>query len=134
VHERVVHRDRAVAVARGGGRREVGERRAERDADVLDEMVPQVTARPNREIEAGVARERHEHVVEERLPRVDVRAAGAAREVDADLRLARLADDRRHSLNSSTTARGSIAPVYRAIPTTAPDTPPSASARRSFTF
>src|ERR1700691_5993510 len=42
--ESIVHRDRAVAVAGEGRRRETGDRRADHNADILDQVVLEITA------------------------------------------------------------------------------------------
>src|SRR5581483_782987 len=135
VHERVVHGNGPLAIpcrARWG---QQSNGLTNRDPDVFDQMMPQITGGRDVQIESGITRERREHVIQERLTRDDTRfrRSRIARELDPDLdaRLFGLARNRRHSPNSAAAARGSIAPVYRAIPTIAAVTPRSASARTS---
>src|SRR5687767_6949245 len=129
--EGVVHGHDAMAVARAGGGREIRERGTERNTDILDEVMPEITSRLQGDIEARVARKRRHHVVEELEPRGDGRTPFSANDLEAHARLGRLSFDDAHSLNSSAVCQGSIAPVYNAMPTIAAATPRSASARRS---
>ena len=87
------------------------------------------------EVERGVVRERRQHVIQERLAGDDagLRCFGVSRWLDPHLdpRFLGFAGDNGHSPNSEAAARGSMAPVYRAMPTIAAATPRSASARTS---
>src|SRR5690606_14643758 len=84
------------------------------------------------EPEPGIARERGQHVVQERLRRRDGGAAVPGREVEADpdACFIRFPHDSLHGQNSSA-AVASSAPVYSAMPTTTPATPVSARPARS---
>src|SRR5258705_4320540 len=68
---------------------------ADRDADVLDRVMPvdlQVAGRQHLQVEAAVPGQLVEHVIEEREAGADLRGAGAVdNEVDDDRRLLRLA-------------------------------------------
>ena len=81
------------------------ERVSEDEPDVLDGVMAvdlDVAGGTQRQVEHAVARERIEHVRQERQWRVDRPRAGAVeREVDADLRLLRVALDARPTCHSS---------------------------------
>ena len=86
VRERLVHRHRGLAEAADAALvpDRLGEGAAQHDADVLGGVVAvdvQVARRPNREVEQAVPGERHEHVVEEADPAVDL---GRTRAVEID--------------------------------------------------
>src|SRR3954463_16702086 len=90
VHERVVHRDRPVPVARGSFRKDRGQRCAHADRNILDEVVWQVSRGLQTHIESRVSGEGDEHVTQERLPGRPRGIAAARYELAADRRLSRL--------------------------------------------
>ncbi len=112
--EGIVHGDDGVTVACARGRRLLAQSEAERDGDVLDEVVAQVACRRHLEREAGVAGEGSEHVVQEGVGGGDGRggvAILAQSQADAYTRLVRLPGQRCHGPNSRAAAAPSMAPV-----------------------
>ena len=87
-HQRLVQRHHRVAVAADAGAvaQRLGDRRAERDAGVLDRVVAvhvEIALRLDGEVQQAVARQRLEHVVEEADAGLDLRLAPPV-EVDPD--------------------------------------------------
>src|SRR5918999_5819217 len=101
VYERVVHRNGTIAVTSGTLRDQVGQCRANADRYVLDQVMLEVTTGMHPKVEAGVPRQRHEHVVEESGAGIDVRAAGAACQLDADLGFGSFASDDGHKTSKA---------------------------------
>jgi hypothetical protein len=58
VDQRIIHGDRAISVTGDRGRREPRDRRADDDRDILDEMVLEIAACFDFEIQGRIAGER----------------------------------------------------------------------------
>src|SRR5689334_22853937 len=100
-----------MAVARAGRGRVVRERGAERNTDVLDQMVLEIPRRLERKIETRIPRERDHHVVEKAETRRDGCTTVTVVDLEPDTCLRGLALDNAHWENSSAACHGSIAPV-----------------------
>src|SRR5947207_1699214 len=132
LNERVIHCNRLITVTGRAGGSDFRHRSAHSDRHILDNVVLQVAGRLELDIQRRVPGERYDHVIEKGDTGGGLRLAAAEIQLQPDSRLSRLSLHRRHSGNSSATARGSTAPVYNAIPMIAAEMPRSASARRSF--
>ncbi len=99
VYERIVHRHGHIAVARARRGYLVAQRQAERDGDILDQVMAQVAGGVHAQLHAGIAGERGQHVVEEGHGRGNARfgrGGGFAGQHDPDARLARVPLEDRH--------------------------------------
>ena len=106
LYERIIHGHRRFAVAPAGIRLCGSKSQAERDGDVLHQMVLEVTGGGNRQVDGGIARQRFEHVGQKGsvgayagppvLSHVTVDSAGVQTKCQLDVGLVRLAVYRRH--------------------------------------
>jgi hypothetical protein len=97
MHERVVHRHGAITVPGCGRRRHLPNRGPERDGNVLNEVVAQVSLRVHLEVQTRIPCQRREHVVQKLLARGDTRRSGTACDRDPNACLAGVSHNFRHS-------------------------------------
>src|SRR5581483_2529559 len=82
VDERVVHWDGAIAEPRARRRCKRHESLADGDRDIFDDVMLEIPGRLDVEPDTCIARERRQHVIEERYRRGDARSGGVGRNAD----------------------------------------------------
>src|SRR5262249_2355370 len=78
----------------------LADRSPNRNRHVFHEVMSEVSARLDSEVQSGIARERGQHVIEKAMPRGHIRFSASARHFNANLCFRRLPNDHAHGSNS----------------------------------
>src|SRR5262249_52330137 len=100
MYQGFVHRHHLVAVTGRGRGNHLADRSPNRNRHVFHEVMSEVSARLDSEVQSGIARERGQHVIEKAMPRGHIRFSASARHFNANLCFRRLPNDHAHGSNS----------------------------------